>query len=244
MSHLVLCSNSVVVASAVILSHSTVLSWIPPLDHSSSSHTRHSRNIPSSWKQHYCSVHSWSYTLQVLHGSTSQVLSQSQNSYNTWKDLRRCPSFQCHEMPISSCYSTIDTSRRKCSLNRSAWVSGHQTTSSPTSNCTHSSNTHDLLLPTLKEQPLQKREQHHPLGRKQTHQHLIPWTVRRCVNRNHCNKGTHVCRECSCNWMEDMHCKEPLLATASLKYSPRLQEQREQSQISTEQWREGHCSWW
>ena len=244
MLHLVLCSNSVVVASAVILTHPTAPSWTPPLDHSSSSHTRHSRNTLSSWKQHYCSVHSLGYTLQDLHEPTSRVLSQSQNSCNTWKDLRRCPSLQCHETPISSCCSTIDTSRSKCSLNRSTWVSGHQTTSSPTSICTHSSNTHDWLLPTLKEQPLQKREQHHPLDTKQTHQHLISWTVRRCANRIHCNKGTHACRECSCSWMEDMHCKEPSLTTASLKCPPRLQEQREQSQTRTEQWREGRCSWW
>ena len=244
MLHFVLCSNSVVVASAVILSHPSVLLWTPPLDHSSSSHTRHSRNTLSSWRRYCYSDHSLGHTPQDLHGSTSRVLSQSQNSCNTWKDLRRYPSLQCHETPISSCYSTIDTSRRKCSWNISALVSGHQTTSSPTSNCTHSSNTHDLLLPILKEQPLQKREQHHPLDTKQTHRHLIPWTVRRYVNRNHCSRGIHVCREWNCSWKEGRHCKEPLLATASLKCPPRLQEQREQSQTSTEQWREGHCSWW
>ena len=92
MLHLVLCSNSVVVASAVILSHPSVLSWIPPLDHSSSSHTRHSRNTLSSWRRYCYSVHSWSYTLQDLHEPTSRVLSQLQNSCSTWKDLRRCPS--------------------------------------------------------------------------------------------------------------------------------------------------------
>ena len=237
-----LCSNSVVVASAVILTHPTALSWIPPLDHSSSSHILHSRNTPSSWKQHYCYDHSWSYTLQDLHEPTSRVLSQLQNSCSTWKDLRRYPSLQCHETPISSYCSTIDTSRRKCSWNRSAWVSGHQTTSSPTSNCTHSSNTHDLLLPTLKERLLLIIVGHHPLDTKQIHQHLIPWTARRCANRNHCNKGIRACRECSCSWMEDMHCKEPSLTTASLKCPPRLQEQREQSQTSTERWRGGRYS--
>ena len=41
-----------------------------------------------------------------------------------------------------------------------------------------------------------------------------------------------------------MHCKEPSLTTVSLKCPPRLQEQREQSQTGTEQWREGRCSWW
>ena len=40
-----------------------------------------------------------------------------------------------------------------------------------------------------------------------------------------------------------MHCKEPSLTTVSLKCPPRLQEQREQSQTGTEQWREGRCSW-
>ena len=241
MLHLVLCSNSVVVASAVILTHPTALSWIPPLDHSSSSHILHSRKTPSSWKQHYCSVHSWSYTLPDLHEPTSRVLSQLQNSYNTWKDLRRCPSFQYHEMPLSSCYSTIDTSRRKCSLNRSTWVSGHQTTSSPTSNCTHSSNTHDLLLPTLKVRLLLIIVGHHPLDTKQIHQHLIPWTARSTrIGIVVAGEYVRVENVAVIEWK--MHCKEPSLTTASLKCPPRLQEQREQSQTSTERWRGGRYS--
>ena len=42
--------------------------------------------------------------------------------------------------------------------------------------------------------------------------------------------------------VEDRHYKEPSLATASLMCPPRLQEQREQSQISTERWRGGRYS--
>ena len=244
MLNLVLCSNSRVVVFEVQPIHPIALSWIPPLDHSSSFHILHSWRTLSSWMQHYCSDHSLLYTLQDLHESTSRVLSRSQNSCNTWKDLRRCQSHWFHEMPKSSYYSTIDTSKTKCSLNGWALATDHPTTSSPPSTCTHSSNTHDSLLPTLIEQLHQIKEQHLPLDKKQTHQHPIPWRERRSLNRNHHNKGKHVCRECNCSGMADRHCKEPSSTTASLTCPTHLQEQLEQSQTSTGQWKEGRYSWW